>query len=108
MRRCGKALGAAHPPLRQHELAGRTQTAEAVVDAAPEVDRGGAVPPVGRGDPGAYGRRGDRVGQGRQLRFGRHGGIRRGPGQVILLPRNEHAPAGRTSGHRAHYRHRSG
>jgi propionyl-CoA carboxylase alpha chain len=51
------------------------------------------------------GRAGGRTGEGRELRFRRHGGIRRRAGQELLLPRDEHPPAGRASGDGARHRH---
>ncbi len=81
-----------------------------MLGAAPqsEGDRRGAVAAAGWGHPPQDGRAGRRAGQGRELRLRRHGGVRRGPGQEFLFPRNEHAPAGRASGHRTRHRHRSG
>ena len=38
--------------------------------------------------------------------FRRHGRVRRGPGPVVLLPRDEHAPPGRAPGDRDGHRHR--
>ncbi len=54
------------------------------------------------------GRAGGRAGEGRGLRLRRHGRVRRRPGQELLLPRDEHAAAGRASGDRTRHRHRSG
>ena len=44
----------------------------------------------------------------RGLPIGGHGRVRRRPGSELLLPGDEHAPAGRTSGHRMHHGSRSG
>ena len=44
--------------------------------------------------------------QRRRLRLGRHGRVRRGAGQVLLFPGDEHPPSGGASGHRAHHRRR--
>ena len=74
----------------------------------PEGHRGGAVAAARRGHPPQDGRAGRRAGQGGELRFRRHGRVRRRPGQELLLPRDEHAAAGRASGDRARHRHRSG
>ena len=38
--------------------------------------------------------------------FGRHGRVRGGPGPLVLLPRDEHAPPGRAPGDRDGHRHR--
>ena len=54
------------------------------------------------------GRAGGRARQGGRLRLGRHRRVRRRPGQELLFPRDEHAAAGRASGHRAGHRHRPG
>ena len=43
-----------------------------------------------------------------ELRLRRHRRVRRRPGQELLLPGDEHAPAGRASGDRTRHRHRSG
>ncbi len=54
------------------------------------------------------GRAGGRARQGGRLRLGRHRRVRRRAGQELLFPRDEHAAAGRASGHRAGHRHRPG
>ena len=46
------------------------------------------------------GRAGGRARQGGELPVGRHGRVRRRQGQELLLPRDEHAAAGRAPGHR--------
>ena len=74
----------------------------------PEGHRGGAVAAARRDHPPQDGRAGGRAGQGRELRFRRHGRIRRRPGQELLLPGDEHAAAGRASRHRTDHRHRPG
>ena len=65
-----------------------------------KVAGGGAVAAARRGDPPQDGRAGGGAGQGGELRQRRHGRVRRRPGQVLLLPRDEHPPAGRASRHR--------
>ena len=89
---------------RQRHLSRRAR----VLDPAPQPEghRGGAVAAARRGDPAQDGRAGGRAGEGGRLRFGRHGRVRRRPGPVVLLPRDEHAPAGRASGDRDDHRHR--
>ena len=62
-----------------------------------KVDRGGAVAAARRQDAQGHGRAGRRAGQGRRLRQRRHGGVRGRPGPLVLLPGDEHAPAGRAS-----------
>ena len=81
-----------------------------MLDPAPQSEGrgGGAEPAHRRGDAQADGRAGGRAGQGGRLRLGRHRGVRRRAGQELLLPRNEHAAAGRAPGDRARHRHRSG
>ena len=73
----------------------------------PEGDRGSAVAAPRREDAPRDGRAGGRAGQGGRLRFRRHRGVRRRPGQELLLPRDEYAPAGRASGDRADHGRRS-
>jgi hypothetical protein len=79
-----------------------------VLDPAPppEGDRGGAQPLPRREDAQGDGRAGGGAGEGGEVPVGRHGGVRRRQGQVVLLPRDEHAPAGRAPGHRVHHRPR--
>ena len=72
----------------------------------PEGDRGGALAAARREDAQGHGRAGRRAGQGRRLRQRRHGRVRRRPGPLVLLPGDEHAPAGRASRDRARHRHR--
>ena len=59
-----------------------------VLDPAPppEGRRGGPEPVSRRRDPTRHGRAGARLGAGRGLSFGRHGGVRMRPGQELLLP----------------------
>ncbi len=57
-------------------------------------------------DAQGHGRTGRGTGQGGELRFCRHGGVRGRAGPVLFLPRNEHAPAGGASRHRTGHRHR--
>ena len=91
---------------RQRHLSRRAR----MLDPAPQPEghRGGAVAAARRGDAQEDGRAGGRARQGGRLRQRRHGRVRRRPGQELLLPRDEHAAAGRASGDRAHHRHRSG
>ena len=89
---------------RQRDLSRRAR----MLDPAPQPEghRGGAVAAARRDHPPQDGRAGGRARQGRELRFRRHGRIRRRPGQELLLPRDEHAAAGRASRHRTDHRHR--
>ncbi len=89
---------------RQRHLSRRAR----VLDPAPQPEghRGGTVAAARRGHPSRHGRAGGGARQGRELRLGRHGRIRRRPGQVLLLPRDEHPPAGGASGDRDDHRHR--
>ena len=91
---------------RQRHLSERAR----MLDPAPqsEGDRGSAVAFARRGDAKEDGRAGGRAGEGGRLRQCRHGGIRRRPGSLVLLPRNEYAASGRASGDRTDHRHRSG
>ena len=52
------------------------------------------------------GRAGGGARPGGELPVGRDGRVRRRQGQALLLPRDEHAAAGRASGHRVHHRAR--
>ena len=65
---------------RQRHLSRRAR----MLDPAPQPEghRGGAVAAARRGDAPQDGRAGRRAGQGRRLRFRRHGRVRRRPGQV--------------------------
>ena len=54
----------------------------------------------------SHGRAGRRALQGGRLRQRRHGRVRGRPGPLVLLPGDEHPPAGRAPGHRARHRHR--
>src|SRR5947199_172230 len=67
--------------------------------------RGGDLATARRDDAAQDGRAGGRARQGRELRLRRHRGVRRGPGQELLFPGDEHAPASRASRHRARHRH---
>ena len=53
-------------------------------------------------------RRGTAGGDCHRLRRRGHGRVHGGRGRRLLLPRDEHPAAGRTSGHRGHHRSRSG
>ena len=90
---------------RQRDLSRRARMLDPAAQS--EGDRGIAEPAARRRDPRADGDAGGRPRQGRRLRFRRHRGIRRRTGQELLLPRDEHAPAGRASRDRARHRHRS-
>ena len=81
---------------RQRHLSRRAR----MLDPAPqsEGDRGSAVSAARREDAQGDGRAGGRAGQSGRLRFRRHRGVRRRPGQELLLPGDEHASAGRASG----------
>ena len=91
---------------RQRRLSRRAR----MLDPAPQPEshRGSAVAAARPGDAGENGRAGGRAGQGRRLRLGRHGRVRRRPGQELLFPGDEHAAAGRASGDGIGHRHRSG
>ena len=62
-----------------------------------KVHRGGTLAPARRGDASAHGRAGRGAGPRGRLRLGRHGRVRGRAGPQLLLPRDEHAPAGRAS-----------
>ena len=74
---------------------------------APEGDRGGAQPLPRRQDAQGDGRAGGGAGQGGQIQERRHGRVHRRQAPQVLLPRDEHPPAGRASGDRADHRPRS-
>ncbi len=90
---------------RQCDLSGRAR----MLDPAPqpEGDRGSAFAARRRGDAAQDGRAGGRARQGRELRFGRHGRIRRGAGPRLLFSGDEHAASGRTSRDGTRHRRRS-
>jgi hypothetical protein len=69
-----------------------------------------APSPLSTRDAQGDGRAGGRAGQGGRIRFRRHGRVRRQrqTRQELLLPRDEHAAAGRASGDRGDHRHRPG
>ena len=73
-----------------------------------KVHRGGALALPRRGDPQGHGRAGGGPGQGRAVPVGRHRRVRRRQGQELLLPGDEHAPAGRAPGDRDDHRARPG
>ena len=75
---------------------------------APEDHRGGAVAVHRSAHPARHGRAGARAGAGGGLRVCGHRGVHRRPGAAVLLPGDEHAPAGRASNHRDGDRPRSG
>ena len=81
-----------------------------VLDPAPppEGDRGGALAVPRRRDAQRDGRAGGRAGQGGRLPVGRHRRVHRRPGPQLLLPRDEHAAAGRAPGDRDDHRPRPG
>ena len=80
-----------------------------VLDPAPppEGDRGGAEPLPRRQDAQGDGRAGGGARQGGQIQERRHGRVHRRQEPQVLLPRDEHPPAGRASGDRADHRPRS-
>ena len=95
--------------LRQRRASLRAR----VLAAAPpsEGRRGESFPGAGAGGARAHGRGRDRRGQGCRLPQRRHDRVparRRGRRGAVLLPRDEHTAAGRTSGHRGCDRRRSG
>ena len=61
-----------------------------------------------RRDAQGDGRAGGGAGQGGELPERGHGRVRRRQGPELLLPRDEHAAAGRAPGHRVHHRARPG
>ena len=71
----------------------------------PEADRGGAGARAARRRRGGDGRGRGQGGQGGRLLQRRHGRVHL-PGRRVLLPRDEHPPAGRAPGHRGDHRHR--
>ena len=74
----------------------------------PEGDRRGALAVPRRRDAPGDGRTGRRARQGGELPVGGHGRVRRRSRPELLLPRDEHAAAGRASGDRDDHRPRSG
>ena len=91
---------------RQHRLPGGAR----VLDPAPppEGDRGGALAVPRRRDAQVDGRAGGRARAGRRLPVGGHRRVRRRARPQLLLPRDEHAPAGRAPGDRARHGTRPG
>ncbi len=75
--------------------------------APPEADRGGARAGPARRGRGRDGRRRGRRRQGRRLPQRRHRRVHL-PGRRVLLPRDEHPPPGRASGHRGDHGDRPG
>ena len=76
-----------------------------------KVDRGDASPGADAGRAGAHGRGGGGGRARRRLRQRRHGRVparRRRRRRALLLPRDEHAAAGRAPDHRSGHRRRSG
>ena len=73
----------------------------------PEGRRGGALAAARCQDAQGHGRAGRGPVQGGRLRQRRHRGVRGRPGSQLLLPGDEHAPAGRAPRDRARHRHRS-
>ena len=65
-------------------------------------------PLAGRRPAQAMGAQAVALAQGGELRQRRHGRVRRRPGQELLLPGDEHPPAGGASGDRADHRRRPG
>ena len=89
--------GAGRQP-RQRDLPERAR----MLDPAPppEGDRGGAVALHQRRHAQGHGRAGRGAGQGREVPERRHGGVRGRQGPELLLPGDEHPPAGRAPGDR--------
>ena len=75
--------------------------------AASEGARGGALARRRSGPARAHGRRGGRGRPCHRLHQRRHGGVPARGRRRVLLPGDEHAPAGRAPGHRAGHRPRS-
>ena len=109
LERFAPAVAARRDPDRRRPARQRLRAARARLlgPAAPsEGDRGGAVTGRHAGAARAHERRGGRGGRGARLR---RRGDRRVPAhrdRRVLLPRGQHAPAGRASGHRARDRAR--
>ena len=76
--------------------------------APPEGDRRGAFALHLRCHAQSHGRAGGGAGQGGAVPERRHGGVRGRQGPGLLLPGNEHPPAGGAPGHRVHHRAGSG
>ena len=74
----------------------------------PEGARGGALPVPGRRDAPRDGRAGRHAGAGRRLHLRRDGRVRGRRAPALLLPRDEHPPAGGAPRHRVHHRPRPG
>ena len=74
--------------------------------APPEGARGVALPVPRRRDAPRDGRAGRGARARGRLHLGRHGRVRRRRAPPLLLPRDEHAPAGRAPGHRVRHRPR--
>ena len=91
---------------RQRHLSRRAR----MLDPAPqpESDRGGAVPLLDAATRKKMGEQAVALAKAVGYDLRRHRRIRRRSGQELLLPRNEHAAAGRASGDRTDHRHRSG
>ena len=98
------------PGARRRARQLRLPVGARVLDPAPppEGDRGGAEPVPRRRDAQGDGRAGGGAGQGGELPVGGHRRVRRRQGQELLLPRDEHAAAGRAPGHRVDHRPRPG
>ena len=91
-----------------HGNVGASRRARVLDPAAePEGDRGGAVAFPRREDAREDGCGRCRAREGRRLSKRRHGRVHRRPRSQLLLPRDEHAAAGRASGDRARHRPRS-
>ena len=89
---------------RQRDLSRRAR----MFDPAPQPEghRGGAVAAARRDHRRKMGEQAVALAKAVNYDSRRHGRVRRRPGQELLLPGDEHAPAGRASRHRADHRHR--
>ena len=97
------------PDLRRHPRQRRPPLRARVLDPAPppEDHRGGAVAVRRRRAAPAHGRgRGRAPARGGRLRRRRHGRVHARADRRVLLPRDEHPPAGRAPGDRAGHRPR--
>ena len=91
---------------RQHRVPGRTRVLDPA--PAPEGDRGGALAVSRRRDAQVDGRAGGRARARRRLPVGGDRRVRRRARPQLLLPRDEHAPAGRAPGDGARHGTRPG
>ena len=96
------------PGARRRARQRRLPVRARVLDPAPppEGDRGGAVAVPRRATRQGDGRAGGGARQGGEVPVRRHGRVRRRRRPQLLLPRDEHAPAGRAPGDRDDHRAR--